>query len=122
MRRDESARAFPLWLIAQACQEVATRIVDAHSRAELARLGIGPDWRTELADIGVRRGLINIQAARPRHVDPLGLKLAIGIEHLHAVVLPIGDVHPALPIRRNIMGYVELARISPRLTPGKQQL
>src|SRR5262249_21278399 len=38
------------------------------------------------------------QAARTVQVVPLGLVLAVAVEHLHAMVLAVGHIHPARSI------------------------
>src|SRR4030095_8172106 len=95
VRRDELARDLAFWLVAQACQNVAFSIVEADAWANAVSLGIGRDSYTELAHIGDIACLVNIQATGPCHVDPLRFKLTVGVKHLDAVILPVGDVDPA---------------------------
>src|SRR5262249_44524801 len=51
---------------------------------------------------GVRRG--NLTVFADRHEE-----LAAGREFLHAMVLPVGDVDVAIPVKVNAPGLVELA-------------
>jgi hypothetical protein len=37
------------------------------------------------------------------HVDPLRLVPAVAIEHLHAMVLAVGDVDPAFGVGRDVV-------------------
>src|SRR3954462_6964205 len=59
------------------------------------------------------------QAERPRIAAdaPLLLELAIGIEHLDAAVLTIGNVQIALGVDNDAMRGVELARLGTPLAP-----
>ena len=54
-------------------------------------------------------------------VVPLGLVLAVAVEHLNAMVLPVGDINPALFIGANVVHDVELPGITTRLAPGEEQ-
>src|SRR5437762_2154622 len=60
-------------------------------------------------------------AIRTMQVVPLRLPFAVAVEHLHAVVLAVGDIEPALRIAADIMRDVELAGIGAGLTPGAQE-
>src|SRR5262245_60285531 len=62
------------------------------------------------------------QAARTVQVVPLRLVLAVAIEHLHAMVLAVGHIHPAIGIAGDVVRDVELARIGARPAPGEEQL
>jgi hypothetical protein len=54
MGRDELPGGLAFRLIAQARQQVAARIVDAHPRPQSERLRIGANGGAEFADIGQR--------------------------------------------------------------------
>src|SRR5882672_5395649 len=55
-------------------------------------------------------------------IVPLRLVLAVAVEHLDTMVLPIGDIDPALLIGANVMDDVELPGIASRLAPGEKRL
>jgi hypothetical protein len=62
------------------------------------------------------------QRAGPVQKVPLRLVFAVAVEHLHAVVLAVGDIDPAVGIGSDIVDDVELAGIGAGLAPGLQQL
>jgi hypothetical protein len=55
-------------------------------------------------------------------VVPLRLVPAVAVEHLHAVVLAVGHVDPAVGIAGDVVRDVELARIGAGGAPGEQEL
>ena len=59
------------------------------------------------------------QAARAVQVVPLRLVLAVAVEHLHAMVLAVGHIDPAVGIAGYVVRDVELARIGARPAPGE---
>ena len=63
-----------------------------------------------------------MQRAGPVQIVPLGLVFAVAVEHLHAMVLAVGDIDPAVGIGGDVVDDVELAGIGARLAPGLQQL
>src|SRR6185312_12344967 len=62
------------------------------------------------------------QRAGPVQIVPLRLVFAVAVEHLHAMVLAIGDIDPAIGVGRDVVHDVELPGIAARLAPGFQQL
>jgi hypothetical protein len=52
---------------------------------------------------------------------PLGLVFAVAVEHLHALVLPVGDIDQAVVVAGDVVHEVELARAGPRFAPREQQ-
>ena len=69
----------------------------------------GPNWvrplsrgyrlRAQFADDGQRRlAPRHIEAAGARHIAPPGLVFAIAVEHLHAMVIPVGDIDQAVVV------------------------
>jgi hypothetical protein len=98
-------------------------IHDADAWAEIGDLAVDWHGRSELADIEQRLPTLRgTQSARPVHVVPLRLVLAVGVEHLDAMVLAICDVHPAIGVGADVVGNIELTRIASGLTPRQQQL
>src|SRR5205814_1808442 len=75
----------------QARPDVRVGAVDGHAGAELAD------------DEFLARAPAAPQRAGPVHVDPLRLIAAFAVEHLHAVVLAVGDVHPALGVGEDVV-------------------
>ena len=63
-----------------------------------------------------------VKAAGPMQVVPLRFKLAVAIEHLYAMVLAVGHVHPAVVVGSNIVRDIELPRFAAGLAPRHQQL
>ena len=63
-----------------------------------------------------------IERARPVHVVPLHLVLAVAVEHLHAMVLAVGDIDPAVVVGGDVVGDVELAGIGAGGAPAHQVL
>ena len=55
------------------------------------------------------------------HVVPLRLVLALAVEHLDAVVLAVGHVHPAVGVAADVVGNVELAGVGAGLTPREDR-
>src|SRR6266571_4012012 len=55
------------------------------------------------------------------HVVPLGLILAVAVEHLDAMVLAVGDIHPAVGVAADVVGNVELARVGAGSSPRAKQ-
>src|SRR5262249_2597438 len=56
------------------------------------------------------------------HVVPLRLIFAVAIEHLHAMILPVGDIDPSFFVSANVVYDVELTGITPRFAPREKQL
>ena len=52
---------------------------------------------------------------------PLGLVFAVAVEHLHAMVLAVGDIDQAVVVAGDVVHEVELARAGARLAPRGQQ-
>ncbi len=90
--------------------EVRRLEVDAHAGAELAD------------DEGRLLAAAAVEAARAVQVVPLRLVLAVAVEHLHAVVLAVGDVDPAVVVGGDVVGDVELAGLAAGLAPRHDQL
>ena len=77
----------------------------------------------ELADDEVRLlAAAAAQRAGPMQVVPLRLVFAVAVEHLHAMVLAVRDVDPAVRIGDDVVHEVELARIGAGLAPALDQL
>src|SRR5437016_1957597 len=93
-------------------------------RAEIGHLAVDGHGRTELADHEGRAlaAAATTQRAGPMQVIPLRLVFAVAVEHLHAVVLAVGDVDPAVGVGDDIMHAVELAGAGAGLTPALAQL
>ena len=62
------------------------------------------------------------QRAGPMQIVPLRLVFAVAVEHLHAMILAVGDIDPAVGVGCDVMHDVELAGIAARLAPGLEQL
>ena len=67
-------------------------------------------------------GIIHVEPARPVQIVPLRLVFAVAVEHLDAMVLPVGDIDPAVGLGADVVHDIELALAGARLSPGHQQL
>ena len=121
MGRNELAGRLTLRPVSHSCLLPTFGIVNADPGAEAGGLGIGSDGRAQFADVYQASLLVDVQPAGPGHVVPLPQKASIRIEHLHAVVLSIGQVHQPVPVGSDVVGDVELARAVAGLTPGEDQ-
>jgi len=85
---------------------------DGEPWSEIGRFPVHVHARTEFADD--ERGLLAAAAAQragAMQVIPLHLVFAVAVEHLHAVVLAVGDVDIAVGIGGDVVDDVELAGI-----------
>ena len=109
--------------IAEAAQQLALVIDDADPRPEIRALQVDRHRRAELADIADRvAGVVHVEAARAVQIVPLRLVFAVAVEHLHPVVLAVGDIDPAIGIGADVVHDVELAGLGAGLAPRHQQL
>src|SRR6185437_12038899 len=82
--------------IAQPGDRLALMRDDADAGTDAGVAGVDAHTGAGFADIGNRvAALGHAQAAGAVQVVPLGGELALAVEHLHAVVLPVGDIDPA---------------------------
>src|SRR5436190_60997 len=98
-------------------------IDDSDAGAEIGDIAADRGGRPDLADIKDR--LLPVWHAQPTRavqVLPLGLELAVAVEHLHAVVLAVSDIDPPISIAADIVDDVELAGIGARLAPRAQEV
>src|SRR5206468_10792346 len=108
-------------------QPLAFQRVDADPRPDIRPVAVDLAGRPAFPDIAERPRLTRDRAARQAHavravqIVPLRLPFAVAVEHLHTVVLAVGDVEPALRIAADIVRDVELAGIGAGLTPGAQE-
>src|SRR3978361_1810163 len=107
---------------------------DAEAREELAVMGHDADPRSQIRRAPVDRHVrpyfanqadracpaMQRQGARPVQVVELRLIAAFSVENLNAVVLPVGDVNPAVIVAADVVRQVELARLRARLAPREQ--
>jgi hypothetical protein len=108
---------------AQSGDSLARVVDDGHSRAEVRNVAADRLRRTEFADVAHRAfARRHEEAAWAVQVVPLRLVLAVAIEHLHAMILAVGYIDPAVGIASDIVRDVELARIGAGPAPGQQQL
>src|SRR5262249_28144798 len=120
VRREELAgvEARPL-LPAEPRDTLALRVHNRQAGPEIRDLEV--DWhaRAEFADNEVRLlPATAVERAGPMQVVPLRLEFAVAVEHLHAVVLAIRDIDPAVLVGGDVVHDVELAGIGARLAPG----
>src|SRR5213594_1317855 len=122
VRRHELARLEPGRALAQPRQHLALVTVDADPRPDVGHVVVDAHAAADLADVeaALRAGL-HEQARGTVHVVPLGLELAVPVEHLDAMVLAVGDVDPAVPATADVVRNVELAGIGAGLAPRAEQ-
>ena len=97
-------------LTAEACQQLALGIDDRQPRSKIGRLQVDGHARTQFADHEGRRfAAATVKATGPMQIVPLRFIFAVAVEHLHAMVLPVGDVDPAGIVGGDIVGDVAIA-------------
>ena len=122
VRAEKLCRPQPGVWIADPRQELALVIDDADPRPEIG-FAVYRRARTEFADIADRvLGVRHVEPARSVQVVPLGLIFAVAVEHLHSMVLAIGDINPAVGIGADIVRDVELTRLGAGLTQDNRSL
>src|SRR5262249_47537268 len=89
---------------AQSRNAFAAIVDDGYPRAEVRQVAVDCLSRSKFADVADRAlARRHEQAARAMQVIPLRLVFAVAVEHLHAMVLAIGDIEPAIGIARDIV-------------------
>src|SRR5215470_8084863 len=124
VRRQELAgvKTWPV-LAAESSDALALRIDDGQARSEIRDLEIDRHARPQFPDDEVRLApAATTQSARTVQVLPLRLVFAVTVEHLHAMIFPVGDVDPAVLIGHDVVDDVELAGVRARLAPGHDVL
>ena len=97
--------------------------MDADARADIRPVLVDLAGRAAFADIEERVAAgRHAHAVRPVQIVPLGLELAVAVEHLDPVVLAVGDIEPAVGVAADVVRDVELAGIGAGLAPRHQQL
>src|SRR5918912_602984 len=106
----------------ETAQQFSLMTVDADARTAIRHVDVDRHVGPDLADIKASvLARLHVEAGRPVHIDPLRLVFAIAVEYLHAMVLAVGDIDPALRIAADIVRDVELAGIGAGFAPGEQQ-
>src|SRR5262245_59666792 len=108
MRRDELPGLEPGRPVAEARQQLALGAVNAHPWSDVGHLDVHRYPAADLADVESPVARVTIEARGPVHVDPLRLEPAVAVEDLHAVVLAVGHVDPALGVAGDVVRDVEL--------------
>src|SRR5207237_10461590 len=95
--------------------------MDADARPDIRPVAIDLAARPALADVAERVAPVTeAHAVRAVQVVPLRLPFAVAVEHLHPMVLAVGDIEPALGIAADVVRDVELAGVGAGLDPGAQ--
>src|SRR5581483_9569688 len=121
MRREEFADLDPRTMFAAEPRDaLAFGVDEGEPRAEIGHLEIDGHAGAELADDEGRllSAPATTQRARPVQIVPLRLVLAVAVEHLHAMILAVGDVDKAVGVGRDVVHDVELAGIGAGLAPA----
>src|SRR2546425_1501541 len=113
-------------VVAEACDDRAALVADRDAAREVTLDRAAPE-RPEPgppAELGDVRAAVRVEGElrRPLHVGPLREELAVGAEHLDAVVLAVADEHAAVAVHRDTVREHELARAGPGLAPGREAL
>src|SRR5207249_2311290 len=99
VRADEPGRPQAGMRVAKPAQELALVVDDTDARPQVRALQVDPHRGPELADIADRMtSIVHVEAARAVQIVPLRLVLAVAVEDLHAVVLTVGDIDPAIGV------------------------
>src|SRR3954453_17355041 len=99
MGGQEPAELRPRWCVAKAADQLSLMINDADPRSEVGDVAANRGSGADLADIEDR--LVPIRHAEAKgamQVLPLCLELAVSVEHLDAMVFPVGDIDPAIGV------------------------
>src|SRR6202163_2516402 len=123
VRREEFAgRKAWTFLAAEPCNALSLGVDDGQAGAQIWRLQVDRHARTKLADNEIRLpAAAAVQRAGPVQIVPLRLVFAVAVEHLHAVVLAVRHIDPAVLVGDDVVDDVELARIGAGLAPGLYQ-
>src|SRR6516162_8116881 len=109
--------------VAEASEHLTLGSMDANARSDIGPIPVDLTGGPALADIDERVAAgRHAHAVRPMQIVPLGLELAVAVEHLDAVVLAVGNVDPTVGVAADVVRNVELAGVGPRLAPRHQQL
>src|SRR6266571_1758050 len=119
MWRDELARPFSLFGLAEASLQSALEVVHAHAMTQ-PRSVIHSPHAVQLTDEEVPFR-VQTDAVWPVDVVPHGDEFAVGIEHLDAMGLPVGDVDVIILVDDDIMRPDELAGIDAGLAPRQDE-
>src|SRR5205085_1275942 len=93
---------------------------DAEARPEIREILVDRLVRPQFADVAdAVRAAFHVEAARSVQIVPLGLVFAVAVEDLHAMVLTVGDVDPAVGVADDVVRDVELARTGAAFAPGE---
>src|SRR5215472_1643990 len=118
VRRSELPGQDAAWCLAKPRQDLALQRMDADARPYIRPVAVALALRPALADVAeLVMPAPQAHAVWTVEVIPLRLPFAVRVEHLHAVVLAVGDVNPALGIAADVVRNVELAGIGARLAP-----
>src|SRR5215470_10868713 len=118
VRRSELPRQDAAWCLAKPRQDLALQRMDADARPDIRPVAVALALRPALADVAEQViPAPQAHAVWAVEITPLCLPFAVRVEHLHAVVLAVGDVNPALGIAADVVRNVELAGIGARLAP-----
>src|SRR5215831_715900 len=100
-------------------QDFTLGSMDADARPDIGPIAVAAAaGGTAFADIEQRVGAGgHAHAVRPVQIVPLGFEPAVAVEHLHAVVLAVGDIDPTVRVAADVVRDVELAGVGARLTP-----
>ena len=109
-------------LAAEAGDAIALGVDDREPRAQIRHLPIDGHAGAQLADDESRLlAAAATERTGPVQIVPLRLVFAVAVEHLHAMILAVGDIDPAIGIGRDVVDDVELAGIGAGLAPAFEQ-
>src|ERR1700687_1954334 len=106
-------------LAAEPGDALSLGVDDAQARAQIRHLAIDRHAGAKLANDEIRLPTAAaMQRAGPVQIIPLRLVSAVAVEHLHAMVLAVRDIDPAIGVSDDVVDDIELAEIDARLAPG----
>src|SRR5215471_15862423 len=96
--------------------------MDADARAYIGPITVDLARGAAFANIEERIAAgRHAHAVRPMQIVPLGLELAVSVEHLNPMVLTVGDIEPPVRVAADVVRDIELAGVGARLSPRLQQ-
>ena len=87
--------------------DFAFAVHDGEARTDVWVVSVHRHRRAQLADDELRFcSAAAVEAAGPVHVGPLRFIFSVSVEHLNAMVLAVGGVHPAFRVRSDDINRV----------------
>ena len=124
VRCNERAGAFGTAAVSNTREQLPVLVEDTDTRSKLRPVPIAELLsRRKLSNVETvaASGTTHAQAAGTIKIMPLRFIFSVAVEHLNAVVLPIGDVDIAISIAADIVHNIELSGSSSWFAPRRKQ-